>query len=407
MRIPNYRLVITGCMLLIFNCSLSLFISAQTTPEFRGVWVATVDNIDWPDKDNFNSDSQKTAFIQLLDMHQRNGLNAVVVQVRPCTDAFYPSQYEPWSQWLTGVQGQPPVPYYDPLAFMISETHKRGMAFHAWMNPYRAEFNIASASVAATHITHLHPEWFLAYGDMRYFDPGNKEAQEYVTKVVADVVSRYDVDAIHFDDYFYPYRIAGKDFPDDASYREYGTGMKKADWRRSNTDSIISMLSRAIKKEKPHCQFGVSPFGVWRNQDKDPVDGSKTNGAQSNYDDLYADILLWMKNNWIDYVAPQLYWEIGHRIAPYEVLLNWWSKHTYGKHCYIGMGIYRANSNAAWKDATQIPRQIKAMRNTPNMKGMIFFSSKTFEKNPNGWNDSLRLNYFKEPVKVPEMEWLK
>ena len=407
MRIPNYRLVITGCMLLIFNCSLSLFISAQTTPEFRGVWVATVDNIDRPGKDNFNSDSQKTAFIQLLDMHQRNGLNAVVVQVRPCTDAFYPSQYEPWSQWLTGVQGQPPVPYYDPLEFMISETHKRGMAFHAWMNPYRAEFNIASASVAATHITRLHPEWFLAYGDMRYFDPGNKEAQEYVTKVVADVVTRYDVDAIHFDDYFYPYRIAGKDFPDDASYREYGTGMKKADWRRSNTDSIISMLSRAIKKEKPHCQFGVSPFGVWRNQDKDPVDGSKTNGAQSNYDDLYADILLWMKNNWIDYVAPQLYWEIGHRIAPYEVLLNWWSKHTYGKHCYIGMGIYRANSNAAWKDATQIPRQIKAMRNTPNMKGMIFFSSKTFEKNPNGWNDSLRLNYFKEPVKVPEMEWLK
>jgi len=406
MRIPNYRLVITGCMLLIFICSLS-FISAQTTPEFRGVWVATVDNIDWPEKDNFNSDSQRTAFIQLLDMHQRNGLNAVVVQVRPCTDAFYPSQYEPWSQWLTGVQGQPPIPYYDPLAFMISETHKRGMAFHAWMNPYRAEFNIASASVAATHITRLHPEWFLAYGDMRYFDPGNKEAQEYVTKVVADVVSRYDVDAIHFDDYFYPYRIAGKDFPDDASYREYGAGMKKADWRRSNTDSIISMLSRAIKKEKPRCQFGVSPFGVWRNQDKDPVNGSKTNGAQSNYDDLYADILLWMKSNWIDYVAPQLYWEIGHRIAPYEVLLNWWSKHTYGKHCYIGMGIYRANTNAAWRDVTQIPRQIKAMRNTPNMKGMIFFSSKTFEKNPNGWNDSLRLNYFKVPVKVPEMEWLK
>ncbi len=407
LRIPKRRLPITCCFLIIAHCLAPGKIQAQATPEFRGVWVATVDNIDWPGKGNFNTDSQKTAFIQLLDMHQFNGLNAMVVQVRPCTDAFYPSQYEPWSEWLTGVQGQPPMPYYDPLAFMIAETHKRGMVFHAWMNPYRAEFNINSSSIAATHITKLHPEWFLTYGGKRYFDPGNKEARQYVTGVVTDVVSRYEVDAIHFDDYFYPYRIAGKEFPDDASYRQYGKGMQKDDWRRSNTDSIIAMLSKAIKKENKKCQFGISPFGVWRNVDKDPVDGSKTNGASSNYDDLYADILLWLKKGWIDYVAPQLYWEIGHRIAPYEVLLDWWGKHTYGKHCYIGMGIYRANSNAAWKDVNQLPRQIEAMRNTPNMKGMIFFSSKTFEKNPNGWNDSLRLNYFKVPVKVPEMEWLK
>jgi uncharacterized lipoprotein YddW (UPF0748 family) len=406
-HIPKRIVVLTCCILFIMPACLLMKINAQPIPEFRGVWVATVDNIDWPAKGNFNSDSQKIAFIQLLDMHQHNGLNAVIVQVRPCTDAFYPSQYEPWSQWLTGVQGQAPRPYYDPLAFMITETHKRGMVFHAWMNPYRAEFNINTASIAATHITKLHPEWFLTYGDNRYFDPGNKEAQRYVTQVVTDVVSRYEVDAIHFDDYFYPYRIAGKEFPDDASYQQNGNGIKKDDWRRSNTDSIIAMLSRAIKKENKKCQFGISPFGVWRNQDKDPVDGSKTNGAQTNYDDLYADILLWLKKGWIDYVAPQLYWEFGHRIAPYEVLLNWWSKHTYGKHCYIGMGIYRANTNAAWKDVNQLPRQIQAMRNTPNMKGMIFFSSKTFEKNPNGWNDTLRLNYFKDPVKVPEMEWLK
>jgi uncharacterized lipoprotein YddW (UPF0748 family) len=290
---------------------------------------------------------------------------------------------------------------------MIAETHKRGMVFHAWMNPYRAEFNINNASVAATHVTRLHPEWFVTYGDKRYFDPGNKEAQQYVTQVVKDVVSRYPVDAIHFDDYFYPYRIAGKEFPDEASYQLYGKGMKKDDWRRSNTDSIIAMLSRAIKKENSKCQFGISPFGVWRNKEKDPVDGSNTNGAQTNYDDLYADILLWLKKDWIDYVAPQLYWEFGHKIAPYEVLLKWWSTHTYGKHCYIGMGIYRANTNAAWRNVNQLPRQIEAMRNTPNMKGMIFFSSKTFEKNPNGWNDSLRLNYFKDPVSVPAMDWLK
>jgi uncharacterized lipoprotein YddW (UPF0748 family) len=407
MRIPNRRLFFAGCVLLLSNCLFTLQIKAQATPEFRGVWVATVDNIDWPGKGNFNSDSQKTAFIRLLDMHQQNGMNALVVQVRPCTDAFYPSQYEPWSEWLTGVQGKPPTPYYDPLAFMINETHKRGMVFHAWMNPYRAEFKLNSSSISATHVTKLHPEWFLTYGDKRYFDPGNKEAQLYVTQVVTDVVSRYAIDAIHFDDYFYPYRIAGKEFPDDASFNKYGNGLAKDDWRRSNTDSIIAMLSKAIKRENKKCQFGISPFGIWRNQDKDPVDGSRTNGGQTNYDNLYADILLWLKKDWIDYVAPQIYWEIGHPIAPYEVLLDWWSKHTYGKHCYIGMGIYRANSNAAWKKANQLPRQIDALRSTPNIKGMIFFSSKTFEKNPNGWNDTLRLNYFKEPVKVPEMEWLK
>ena len=389
------------------GCFIALSLPAQTTPEFRGVWVATVDNIDWPTKGDYNSNSQKASFIKLLEMHQRNGINALVVQIRPCTDAFYPSPFEPWSQWLTGIQGRPPSPYYDPLAFMISETHKRGMVFHAWMNPYRAEFNIFNSSMSATHITKVHPEWFLVYGDKRYFDPGNKEAQQYVTQVVTDVVSRYDLDAIHFDDYFYPYRIAGKEFPDEASFKKYGVGMKKDDWRRSNTDSIISMLSYAIKKENKKCQFGMSPFGVWRNQDKDPIDGSRTIGAQTNYDDLYANILLWLKKGWIDYVAPQLYWELGHRIAPYEVLLSWWSTHTYGKHCYIGMGIYRANSNPAWKELNQLPRQIVALRKTPNMRGMIFFSSKTFEKNPNGWNDSLRLNYFKVPVKVPEMSWIK
>lgn len=380
--------------------------TAQTRPEFRGVWVATVDNIDWPSRGNYYSDSQKTEFIKLLDMHQRNGMNAMIVQIRPATDAFYPSQYEPWSEFLTGKQGQPPVPYYDPLEFMITETHKRGMEFHAWMNPYRAVFNIGKSSIAASHITKIHPEWFLTYGDKKYFDPGNKDAQQYVTNVVGDVVRRYAVDAVHFDDYFYPYRIAGKEFPDNTNYLRYGNGMDKEDWRRSNVDSIILMLSTVIKKENPKCQFGISPFGVWRNDDKDPVNGSKTKAGQTNYDDLYADILLWLKNSWIDYVAPQLYWEFGHKAAPYEILLDWWSKHTYGKNCYIGLGIYRAGSNSAWKDITQLPRQIEALRNTPNIQGMIFFSSKSFNNNPNGWSDSLRLDYFKDPAKTPEMSWI-
>lgn len=378
---------------------------SQPRKEFRAVWIATVDNIDWPTKGNFNSDSQKAEFIGLLDMHQRNGMNAVIAQIRPATDAFYPSPYEPWSEWLTGKQGSPPNPYYDPLQFMIEETHKRGMEFHAWCNPYRAVFNIDKSSIAATHITRLHPEWFLNYGDKKYFDPGNKEGQQFVVNVIRDVVSRYEVDAIHFDDYFYPYRIAGKEFPDNESYSKYNNGLTKDDWRRSNVDSIIVFLARAIKEENKFCHFGISPFGIWRNLDKDP-EGSATQAGQTNYDDLYADILLWLKEGWIDYVAPQIYFEIGHPRAAYEVLLDWWSKHSYGKHCYIGLGIYKAGINAAWKDKAQLPRQIEALRNTPNIQGMIFFSSKSFTDNPNGWSDSLRLNYFKEPAIIPEMEWI-
>ncbi len=398
------KFLFLNCILVFIYFTLPVNLYSQNKAEFRGVWIATVTNIDWPTPGNYNSALQKEEFIKLLDRHKANGMNAIVMQIRPATDAFYPSPYEPWSEWLTGKQGQPPVPYYDPLQFMIEETHKRGMEFHAWMNPYRAFFNINKTQVSATHITRLHPNWFLTYGDKKYFDPGNKEVQQHVTNVVKDVVSRYNVDAIHFDDYFYPYRIPGKEFPDDEKYQMYSNGMSKDDWRRSNTESIILQLSKAIKEENKNCQFGISPFGVWRNIDKDSINGSNTKAGQTNYDDLYADILLWLKNGWIDYVAPQLYWEFGHKAAPYEVLIDWWGKHTYGKNCYIGLGIYRAGSNDAWKDKTQLPRQIETLRNTPNINGMIFFSSKSFDKNPNGWNDSLRLNYFSQPAKTPEIK---
>jgi uncharacterized lipoprotein YddW (UPF0748 family) len=383
------------------------FINAQSPLyEFRGVWIATVDNIDWPAKKQYNVDSQKTEFIRQLDMHRSNGMNAVIVQVRPATDAFYPSPYEPWSQWLTGEQGKPPSPYYDPLAFTIEESHKRGFEYHAWCNPYRANFSIGKASIAAAHITKLHPEWFLAYGGTLYFDPGNKDGQAWVVNVISDIVKRYDIDAIHMDDYFYPYRIAGREFPDSASYRKYGNGMGKDEWRRSNVDSIIYKLSLAIKYEKPWVKFGISPFGVWRNKSQDP-DGSDTQAGVTNYDDLYADILLWTKNKWIDYVTPQLYWEIGFKRADYTVLLDWWSKHAYGRHMYIGHGIYRAfENNPPWKIKTQLPRQIEMLRKYPTIQGSVYFSSKTFYKNPNGWNDSLRNNYYKTPALIPEMDWL-
>lgn len=391
----------------ILSLLLSLQLIAQPKYEFRGVWIATVDNIDWPSYGNSNPESQKAEFIKILDMHQRNGMNAMIVQVRPSADAFYPSAYEPWSQWLTGVQGQAPSPYYDPLQFMIEETHKRGMEFHAWCNPYRANFNINTASIASNHITRTKPEWFLTYGDKKYFDPGNKEAQDFVVKVIRDIVKRYDVDAVHMDDYFYPYRIPGKEFPDAASYARSGSKLSKDDWRRSNVDSIIKNLSIAIKQEKPMCRFGISPFSVWRNKDKDPVRGSDTQAGQTNYDDLYADILLWLQKNWVDYVTPQIYFEISHSKVAFEKILAWWSRNSYGKHIYVGMGIYKADEkNTAWKNANELPNQIKILRKYPNVQGSIYFSSRTFNRNPNGWNDSLRNNYYKYPSLLPPMRWI-
>jgi uncharacterized lipoprotein YddW (UPF0748 family) len=402
---PMKRTYLFVCILFAFP----FFLAAQPKPpmfEFRGVWIATVDNIDWPSRGMVNVDSQKAEFIRQLDMHQRNGMNAVIVQVRPAADAFYPSKYEPWSQWLTGVQGRAPSPYYDPLQFMIDEAHKRGMEFHAWCNPYRANFNIPSSSIAPDHITRKHPEWFITYGEAKYFDPANKQAREFVVNVISDIVRRYDIDAIHMDDYFYPYRIPGKEFPDDVSYKRSGSNLSKPDWRRSNVDTIIRMISTSIKNIKPYCKFGISPFSVWRNKNVDR-DGSDTQSGVSNYDDLYANILLWLQEGWIDYVAPQLYLEIGHDKIAYEKILDWWSKHSYGRHIYIGHGIYRVNErNKAWKNVNELPNQIKLLRSYPNVQGSIYFSSTTFNSNPNGWNDSLQNNYYRTPAVVPPMGWL-
>ena len=397
-RLLRCRFLATSMILLLAVCSQAQ--SGSPRHEFRGVWIATVDNIDWPSRKGLPVDSQKAEFVRLLDLYRSLGMNAVVMQVRPSADAFYPSRYEPWSEWLTGTQGRPPSPYYDPLAFMIEESHKRGIEFHAWLNPYRAVFNTRTSSISATHVSRVHPEWFVEYGGKSYFDPGHPEAQSFVTKVVSDIVDRYDVDAIHFDDYFYPYRVSGKEFPDTSTYRRFNRGLPIDAWRRSNVDSIIVSLNRAIKSVRPACRFGISPFGVWRNRDRDPR-GSDTRAGQTNYDDLYADILLWLREGWIDYVAPQLYWEFGHPNAPFEVLLDWWSRNSHGKPCYIGLGYYRAGGKGAWSDRTQLPRQLSAIRATPNIDGAIYFSGKTFLKNPLGWNDSLRNNYHRLPALVP------
>jgi uncharacterized lipoprotein YddW (UPF0748 family) len=379
---------------------------AQDAPpkyEFRGVWIATVDNIDWPSKKGLPVEQQKDEFKKILDMHHRNGMNAIVMQVRPAADAFYPSTLEPWSEYLNGKQGLPPTPYYDPLQFMIEETHKRGMEFHAWFNPYRAVFNVGQSSVSPSHISRINKDWAVTYGKFKWFDPALPEVRQHVARVIKDVVERYDIDAVHFDDYFYPYKIDGKDFPDAKSYAKYGRGMNKADWRRSNVDSIIKLLSETIKATKPRVKFGISPFGIWRNKKQDPK-GSNTNGS-SNYDDLYADIRLWLQNEWIDYVTPQLYWQIGHRLADYTELVEWWNDNAFGRQLYIGHGYYRYNE-APWRDPKEIPRQIQMLREYENVHGSIYFSSKTFEVNPHGWNDSLRNNYYRVPALIPPMRWI-
>ncbi|OJU24494.1 MAG: hypothetical protein BGN92_14500 [Sphingobacteriales bacterium 41-5] len=383
-------------------------VSAQPASEFRGVWIATVANIDWPPT-RASSEAQKADFISQLDLHKRNGMNAIIMQIRPAGDAFYPSPYEPWSQWLTGVQGKAPLPFYDPLAFMIAETHKRGMEFHAWLNPYRAEHSIGRSSISSDNMLKKRPDWFLTYGTSRYFDPSNKEVQQFVINVIHDIVRRYDVDAIHMDDYFYPYPIGGKEFPDENAYRRSGTSLSKADWRRANVDSMIKNINIVIKQTKPYVKFGISPFSVWRNG-KDDALGSDSKAGLSNFDQLYADILLWMRKGWIDYVTPQLYRPIGDALIDYQKLTDWWAANSFGRHVYIGHGIYRAwetsSASAAYRNPNELPNQIKILRHTPGIQGSIYFSSKSFDRNPNGWNDSLRNNYYRVRAEVPEMPWL-
>jgi uncharacterized lipoprotein YddW (UPF0748 family) len=444
-------------LILGFVCSTPLRCLSQSTPkrEFRGVWIASVANIDWPSRPDLSSEGQRNEFRKILNEHQKNGINAIIVQIRPSADALYRSQYEPWSEWLTGKKSRGPHPEYDPLTFMIEEAHERAMEFHAWLNPYRAIFDAEKFYADSTHIhldtlkshmqgllpdrsatnfeglsstdyqdlaqlLHLdttlliykNPEWFVQYGNKIYFDPGLPEAQKHICDVVADIVRRYDVDAIHMDDYFYPYKIAGQEFPDSLSFSKYGGSYSvelKDYWRRENVNSIVKNINATIKQIKPYVKFGISPFGVWRNISAD-TSGSKTQAGQTNYDDLYADVLKWQKENWIDYVIPQIYWYRGFHLADYEVLARWWNDNAYGVQVYIGQGLYRVAADSrseAWRNPLEIPEQIALNRSLPNIDGSCFFSSKSILKNSLGVVDIIREDFYKHIALPPEIEHLK
>ncbi|MEN8119759.1 MAG: family 10 glycosylhydrolase [Bacteroidota bacterium] len=387
----------------------AFFVKAQLIPdeEFRAVWVTTAFNIDWPSSPKLNSDRQKQEFISLLDEHKSYGINAVFVQVKPSGEVFWPSKHEPWSHWLTGEQGKAPNPYYDPLQFMIDECHKRNIEFHAWINPFRSVSNIARVKPVSDHITRKHPEWFISYGGdiiKKYLNPGIPKARAYVINVIMEIVHNYEIDGIHFDDYFYPMKQNGKNFPDYNTYLTYNPhSLTKADWRRENINWFIHDLSDSITHVKPKIKFGVGPGGIWRNKSHDPG-GSQTRGL-SSYDALYADVLLWLREGWIDYVAPQIYWNIGYSRADYHELVDWWSRHTYGKHLYIGQGAHRINSTRSWQNPSEIPNQIRLNRTYPEVKGSVFYSSKSMLSNLNGIKDSLRNNLYTTSANTPKMAW--
>ncbi|GAB4410386.1 MAG: glycoside hydrolase family 10 protein [Bacteroidia bacterium] len=375
--------------------------------EFRAVWVTTKHNIDWPSSRGLSVAEQQAEFRAMLDYQQANGMNAVVVQIRPSGDAFYPSRLVPWSEWLAGEQGRAPLPYYDPLAFMIAEVHARNMEFHAWMNPFRAVSHTRFSSVGPTHVSRTHPEWVFAHGNSLYLDPGQPAVRSHLTQVVMEVVRNYDIDGLHFDDYFYPYQLADSPIPDQQTFaRHKGPFSNVADWRRSNIDLFIRGISDSLRAVRPQVKFGISPVGVWRNKDRD-AQGSATRMSQTSYDHLYADVRKWLREGWIDYVAPQLYWGTEHPAASYSALLPWWSANRYDRHLYVGQAMFKLKeaNQRYWDNPGQMRRQLFLNLEYSEVQGSIFFSAASFRDNPHQVESLLRDDRYRLPALVPPMPW--
>jgi uncharacterized lipoprotein YddW (UPF0748 family) len=371
--------------------------------EFRGAWITEIaTNSDWPSKPGLTVDEQKAELISLLDRAVQLHLNAVILQVRPECDAVYASPIEPWSEYLTGAMGKPPQPFYDPLAFAVGEAHKRGLELHAWFNPFRALLADTKSPVALNHISRTHPELVRHYGKQIWLDPGEPVVRDYVLHVVMDVVKRYDVDGVQFDDYFYPYPekdSAGRtlDFPDYATWKKHGmpNGYELDDWRRQNVNQFIQSIYQNIKAVKPWVKFGISPFGIWRPHFPNQIQGLDA------YANLYADSRKWLAEGWLDYCAPQLYWAIDPPAQSFPVLLNWWTQQNVkGRNLWPGLGAY--NVGEKWR-ADEISRQIQIARGQ-NVNGEIFYHLKKLTDNP-ALTDVIR-NEYPQSALVPASPWL-
>jgi len=375
----------------------------QPAREFRGAWLVTVANKDWPSKPGLPVEQQKAELTELLDRAAQLKLNAIIFQVRPACDAMYESSLEPWSEYLTGTMGKAPEPLYDPLAFAIEEAHRRGLELHAWFNPFRALHPLAKSPVAPNHISRMHPELVCQYGPQVWLDPGEPFVRAYVLNVIMDVVRRYDVDGVQLDDYFYPYPekdAAGRelDFPDDASWEKYGlpSRLSRDDWRRANINLFIQSVYQNIKAVKPWVKFGISPFGIWR-----PMNPPQIRGMDA-FTKIYADSRKWFASGWLDYFSPQLYWPVDVPQQSFPVLLNWWAEqNARGRHLWPGL--YAANVGEKWR-SDEIARQITATRRQPGAGGEIFFRLRSLTDNA-GLANVVRAAY-PQPALVPASPWL-
>jgi len=371
--------------------------------EFRAAWVTSVWNKDWPSSPTLTPQQQQTEFIRILDVLQAMNFNAVILQVRPEGDALYASTLDPWSNWLTGTQGRPPNPSYDPLTFAIAECHKRNLELHAWFNPYRARTSRNTVNVSP-HLAIANPEAVYTWGNQLWMDPGIKLVQDRTFNVILDVVRRYDIDAIHLDDYFYPYPIAGQTFPDDRTYQAYranGGTLARNDWRRENVNQLVQRIANGIRAAKPHVKFGISPFGIYRPGQPPGIQGLDA------YDQLFADALKWLQQGWVDYLAPQLYWRIDPPAQSYPVLLDWWAANNpKQRHIYVGNNVGQLDGKS-W-ELEEIERQIAITRQHPSdfVLGNIFFSISTLLTNREGVSDRFRTTTYSTPALAPAMRWL-
>ena len=375
--------------------------------QFRAAWVATINNIDFPSNNWLDTEEQKAEFIRLVTYHESIGINALIVQIRPAADAFFPSPFEPWSEWLNGKQGAAPQPYYDPLKFMIAESHKRNIEFHAWINPLRAIHNLEKASIEANHITKRKPEWFMNYGNLKLFNPGIPAVRAYLINLIADIIIRYDIDGVHFDDYFYPYPDGKSRLSDGNTYHAHRRKFpNKNDWRRNNINLLVKGIDQMIDQTKPYIKFGVSPFAVWRNRKADQR-GSATTSWNTSYDHLCADVKLWLAKGWIDYVAPQLYQHRRHRRIPFDPILDWWTNNTHQRHLYIGHALYRVfeGNDKHWHTPTEIPYQYRKSTTYANIQGNIFYSARMLMQNKGRFSDSLKAHFYKTLALPPTMPW--